>query len=153
VHEYDRIILHESGKEVEMVGFDKVERQLRYSPLCLIFISCGCAYWSNLVELENVVLDEMLIAHANSYSDILAVCPRITSLDLSRNLFSNLSSVAEICRPLSFLKILRLTGNRFSNIFLEQELSVAFSNIQSLSLNMCALNWDHVTIRPHKTVC
>jgi hypothetical protein len=29
-HEYERVILDESGKEIEMIGFDKIEQQQRY---------------------------------------------------------------------------------------------------------------------------
>jgi hypothetical protein len=32
-HEYERVILDESGKEIEMIGFDKIERQQRYVSL------------------------------------------------------------------------------------------------------------------------
>ena len=86
----------------------------------------------------------MRIDRSNPLSEIQNVCPRITSLDLSRNLFSRLSSVAEICFPLSSLKTLRLTGNRFSEIFLEDELKHAFQWVEWLTLNMCILRWDEV---------
>jgi len=102
------------------------------------------AYNSTLNELEIVVLDGKLIRYANSYAELQSVCPRVTSLDLSRNLFSSLSTVAEICRPLTILRTLRLTGNRFSSIALCQELSDAFVNVEWLALNMCALCWSEV---------
>jgi hypothetical protein len=68
------------------------------------------------------------------------------SLDLSRNLFSTLSTVAEICRPLKELRTLRLTGNRFWEILLEGEMVDAFVNVEWLALNMCALRWDEVLL-------
>ena len=122
-----------------MIGFDKIEQQQRYSPsLILKFMN------SNLSELAIVVLDSALVRYSNPFSEIRNICPRITSLDLSRNLFSWLSTVAEICRPLKELRTLRLTGNRFSDIVLGWEISDAFANIEWLALNMCALRWDEV---------
>src|SRR5437762_4743326 len=87
----------------------------------------------------------MLIRYSNTFSDIQTTCTRIASLDLSRNLFSALSTVAEICRPLKALLTLRLTGNRFSDILLEERLSHAFSKIEWLAMNMCAMRWDEVS--------
>lgn len=100
---------------------------------------------SNLAELSIVVLDSMLICHANPFDEIVRVCPRITSLDLSRNLISTLAPVAEICRPLSELRSLRLTGNRFSNVTLEENLSDSFKHIEWLALNMCGIDWFEVS--------
>ena len=86
----------------------------------------------------------MLIRFADPFHQIRDACPNIASLDLSRNLFSNLSDVAEICRPLRNLRTLRLTGNRFSNIALGEGLGDAFGRIEWLALNMCAVTWDEV---------
>jgi len=91
-----------------------------------------------------VVLDSMLIRFSNPYEEILRTCPRITSLDLSRNLVSELSTVAEICRPLKELRTLRLTGNRFWKFGLEGALRDAFEDVEWLALNMCELRWDEV---------
>jgi tubulin-specific chaperone E len=99
---------------------------------------------SNLRELAIVVLDSMLIRFSNPYDEIIRICPRITSLDLSRNLVPELSIVAEICRPLKELRTLRLTGNRFSRVELDGELADAFGNVEWLAFNMCALRWDEV---------
>ena len=135
LYNYKKVVLEESGKEVEMIGFDKIEQQQRLSPVKL---SDG----SNLRELAIVVLDSMLIRYSNPFSEIRIICPNITSLDLSRNLFSKLSTIAETCQPLKALRTLRLTGNRFTNIVLGADLCNAFENIEWLSLNMCILIWD-----------
>jgi hypothetical protein len=137
--EYERVVLEDSGKEIEMIGFDKIEQQQRY----LLRHKSGCN-GSNLTELAIVVLDSMLIRISNPYDEIIRTCPMITSLDLSRNLVSELSTVAEICRPLKELRTLRLTGNRFWKLGLEGELSDAFVRVEWLALNMCALRWDEV---------
>ena len=136
--EYERVVLDSSGKEIEMVGFEKIEQEQR----CLLLefkIDL-----SNLHELKIVVLDMMLIRYANSFSEIKNICPSITSLDLSRNLISELSTIAKICSPLSELRILRLTGNRFSCFTLESDVLDAFQNIEWLGLNMCALSWTEI---------
>jgi tubulin-specific chaperone E len=103
-------------------------------------------YDSNLTELSIVVLDSMLIRYSNPFEEVQRVCPRITSLDLSRNILSSLSTIAEICQPLHELRSLRLTGNRFSNIELEGELCDSFKHIEWLALNMCALHWNEVLL-------
>jgi tubulin-specific chaperone E len=78
--------------------------------------------------------------------EIERTCPRITELDLSRNLFERLGAVAEICRGLNSLRSLRLTGNRFSDVTFTEELQGAFCRVEWLALNMCALYWDEVPL-------
>lgn len=99
---------------------------------------------SNLGELTTVVLDSMLVGEADSYEEIERTCPRITDLDLSRNLICSLETVGSICAPLKYLKALRLTGNRFWDINLGTV--DAFTGVEWLALNMCALRWDEVRI-------
>ena len=91
-----------------------------------------------------MVLDSKLIRFSNSFNEIQETCPNITSLDLSRNLFAWLQDVAEICAPLSHLKTLRLTGNRFWNLSVDKTCQNAFARIDWLALNMCVLTWDEV---------
>jgi hypothetical protein len=137
-NEYEKLILDSSGKEIERIGFDKIEQQQRCQ-------TPGRVNYSNLNELAMVVLDNMVIRYANPFTEIERTCSRITSLDLSRNLIESLSTVAEICRPLRLLRSLRLTGNRFSQITLKDELSSAFHQIEWLALNMCALYWEEAS--------
>ena len=91
-----------------------------------------------------MVLDGMLVGDEDSYDEIERTCPRITDLDLSRNLICSLETVGNICAPLKCLKALRLTGNRFWDIGLEA--ADAFTGVEWLALNMCALRWDEVCI-------
>lgn len=95
-----------------------------------------------------MVLDAALVRYADPPEEIRMTCPRITSLDLSRNLFSSLQTVAQICAPLTELRTLRLTGNRFWEVGLTEEegFERAFERIAWLALNMCALNWEEVTL-------
>ena len=76
-----------SGKRAEEVGFDKIRRKQ-----------------AQVHELTIVILEDMQIASAlaegEDESSIYKTCPKIIQLDLSRNLFENLSHVVSICRQL-----------------------------------------------------
>lgn len=90
-----------SGKVAEEVGFDKIRRKL-----------------AQLNELKIVILDGMRVSSAYalaSTSDqdsgrrrIKDACPKVTELDLSRNLFSRFGTVVEICSELSALNNLKI---------------------------------------------
>jgi tubulin-specific chaperone E len=82
-----------SGKIVEEVGFDKIRRKL-----------------AQVSDLKIVILDGMLIAvpFAGDEVSIKETCPKITELDLSRNLFDRIDVVVDICRELEALRSLRL---------------------------------------------
>jgi tubulin-specific chaperone E len=87
-----------SGKVAEEVGFDKIRRQQ-----------------ARLAELKNVFLDGTQIAYASpppdqagSEQSISQVCPKVTELDLSRNLFDRLGTVVDICSELKNLQVLRV---------------------------------------------
>ena len=95
-----------SGKVAEEVGFDKVRRQL-----------------ADLHELRIVILDGMKMSQLarelrsrdapNGDKDVMLektqkICPRISELDLSRNLFEHWSEITYICSQLAYLRSLRL---------------------------------------------
>lgn len=94
-----------SGKVAEEIGFDKIRRQQ-----------------AQLGELKIVILDGMRIGSSGGVGDnenenedekekerpIREVCPKVTELDLSRNLFTDLATVVEICAHLVDLRGLRL---------------------------------------------
>lgn len=90
-----------SGKVAEEVGFDKIRRKL-----------------AQLNELKIVILDGMRVSSAyalasTSHQDsgrrrIKDACPKVTELDLSRNLFSRFGTVVEICSELSALNNLKI---------------------------------------------
>lgn len=98
-------VLHDSieisGKVVEEVGFDKIRKQL-----------------AELQELKIVLLDGLCVAGLLSDDDpglrereksrVGETCPKITELDLSRNLLTNWGDVADICGQLKRLKVLKL---------------------------------------------
>lgn len=84
-----------SGKVAEEIGFDKIRRQQ-----------------AQLSELKIVILDGMRIDWAThpgaQEKPIRNVCPKLTELNLSRNLLAKFGTVAEICSHLSDVRGLRL---------------------------------------------
>lgn len=92
-----------NGKVVEEVGFEKIRKQL-----------------AELQELKFVLLDGLRLAgvlteHRNDSSKyheelqkIGQTCPKITELDLSRNLLERWQDVQDISRQLTKLKSLKL---------------------------------------------
>jgi len=80
-----------SGKTVEEVGFEKIQREQ-----------------SQLNKLKIVLVDGLRINRAISDSAIRDVCPKIADLDLSRNLFEDCFEIVEICGELDDLRSLRL---------------------------------------------
>lgn len=84
-----------SGKVAEEIGFDKIRRQQ-----------------AQLSELKIVILDGLRIDSAERAGaqgkPIRDVCPKVTELNISRNLLANIGTVVEICSHLSDLRGLRL---------------------------------------------
>lgn len=82
-----------SGKRAEEVGFDKIRRQQ-----------------SKVDELTIVILEDMQISSALAQgeddSTIRKTCPKITQLDLSRNLLEDFEPVVSICRQLPAVRSL-----------------------------------------------
>ncbi|PWY80595.1 tubulin-specific chaperone [Aspergillus heteromorphus CBS 117.55] len=124
-----------NSKIAEEVGFDKIRKQL-----------------AQLQDLKIVLLDGLRVSgvlghEANSedvesaYSEIEQTCPQITELDLSRNLLTSWSGIAQICRRLKLLKTLRLIGNRLGPI----EEGLKFEGITGLHLDDTLLTWEEVS--------
>lgn len=81
-----------SGKTVYEVGFDKIRAQL-----------------AQLGDLKIVLVDGMGIDTAEiPGKSVRDVCPKITDLDLSRNLFESCKEIIRICGELDNLRSLRL---------------------------------------------
>lgn len=84
-----------SGKVAEEIGFDKIRKQQ-----------------AQLSELKIVIVDGMRIDSASvvgaQEKPIREVCPKVTELVLSRNLFVDLGPIVEICSHLHQLRGLRL---------------------------------------------
>ena len=93
-----------SGKVVEEVGFEKIREQL-----------------AKLYELQIVLLDGLCIAGVladataqqgprwlQEIERIVETCPKITELDLSRNVIETWAAVEGVCTALPKLKSLRV---------------------------------------------
>ncbi|KAH7403550.1 hypothetical protein BKA64DRAFT_669327 [Cadophora sp. MPI-SDFR-AT-0126] len=128
----DEIVI--SGKTVEEIGFDKIRAQQ-----------------ARLHELKIVLVDGQRVNNAeNSPHEIRTTCPKIEELDLSRNLFTTFSEVAKICSELESLKNLRISGNRFQDVFEDSRLFVdrphvsAFTKVTDLSMDEMFLDWHWI---------
>lgn len=82
-----------SGKVAEEMGFDKIRQQI-----------------AQLEELKIVLLDGLRVSEvADTSGDTIAeTCPKITHLDISRNLFATLQPIVDICKQLPALKKLAI---------------------------------------------
>jgi len=86
-----------SGKLVEEVGFERIRQQQAL-----------------LHELSIVLLDGLRIRGLGPGTDIHKVqeeieniCPNISELGLSRNLFEDWNDIVDICSPLKKLRVLK----------------------------------------------
>ncbi|KAI2462824.1 RNI-like protein [Annulohypoxylon bovei var. microspora] len=126
------VVIKFSNKVAEEVGFDKIQRKQ-----------------AQLAELRVVIVDSAQIASAYSEGDepIGQVCPKITELDLSRNLFQKLETVIDICSELPALRSLRLNGNRFQDIFDDKVLKHAqhpLKDVKDLALEETCMAWEEI---------
>lgn len=100
-----------SGKEVEEVGFDKIRRQLAdLQELRIVLLDGHCIGQQESPSPEQPLADDPSIGPSfiEDSRHIKEVCPKVTELDLSRNLLETWSEVAHICHQLTKLKILRV---------------------------------------------
>ncbi|KAF2746512.1 tubulin-specific chaperone E [Sporormia fimetaria CBS 119925] len=134
-----------SGKEVEELGFDKIREQLADLKELRIVILDGLCMSRPLARRRETGSDVVGWPEA---TDIKESCPKITELDLSRNLFEDWREVASICEQLDRLKSLRVDGNRFTSISLcpveVERCQRAFRNVKSLKLENCLLTWEKI---------
>ncbi|KAK0731288.1 hypothetical protein B0H67DRAFT_67329 [Lasiosphaeris hirsuta] len=123
-----------SGKVAQEIGFDKIRRKQ-----------------AQLAELKIIILDGSRVAFASHPSSeqqsISQVCPKVTELDLSRNLFNRFSIVVEICSELGGLNALRVRGNRFQDVLHDKGLDAAdlvFKGIKELAIDETLLEWPEI---------
>ncbi|KAI1817729.1 Thioesterase/thiol ester dehydrase-isomerase [Poronia punctata] len=119
-----------SGKVAEEVGFEKIRKKQ-----------------ARLSELRYAVLDEGRISTVYKEGDgsITETCPKVVELDLSRNLFTKIGTVVEICSELTRLRDLRLNGNRFQGILTDKGLDGAekrLKNVQELAVEQTLMTWE-----------
>ncbi|PTU18321.1 hypothetical protein P175DRAFT_0526076 [Aspergillus ochraceoroseus IBT 24754] len=124
-----------NGKVAEEVGFDKIRKQL-----------------AELEELKIVLLDGLRVAgvlaqaaeterREKAGKEVEQTCPKIVELDLSRNLLASWTDLADICRRLGRLKLLRLNSNRFGPVVE----GLTFDGIEELHLADTLLPWEQIS--------
>ncbi|KAJ3492847.1 hypothetical protein NLG97_g5110 [Lecanicillium saksenae] len=121
-----------AGKVAEEVGFDKVRRQM-----------------AQLDEIKIAILDgvHMAAARRDGEQTVAEVSPRLSHIDISRNLFGNLAPVVDICRDLPGLKKLAINGNRFQKVLEDKALhnaAAAFSQVVELGIGDNMLRWEEI---------
>ncbi|KAF4470322.1 hypothetical protein FALBO_2770 [Fusarium albosuccineum] len=118
------------GKRAEEVGFEKIRKKQ-----------------ANIAELTVVILEDLQVATARADDEeegvIAKTCPKITQLDLTRNLFDRLDPVLDICRELPNLQHLSINGNRLQDI-LEDKSEGVFDGVKELSLEETMMSWEEV---------
>ncbi|KAL9092281.1 MAG: hypothetical protein Q9165_004455 [Trypethelium subeluteriae] len=137
--------VHISGKIAEEIGFDKVRQQL-----------------ANLNELRIVILDGMNISQlsqrirtSNALGNedsvlverIMQISPKISELDLSRNLFEDWTEISYICSQLGHLRSLRLDGNRFRDVLSDPSSyphEIHLEKVLELSLSNTLSTWQEI---------
>ncbi|RYC57420.1 hypothetical protein CHU98_g8788 [Xylaria longipes] len=125
-------VIQFSGKIAEEVGFEKIRSKQ-----------------AQLSELKYAVLDGTRIATVYEEGDpsITETCPKVVEMDLSRNLFKRIGTVVAICSELPRLRELRLSGNRFQDIFEDEGLDGANKSLQSikeLALEETLMSWEEI---------
>lgn len=123
------------GKEVEEVGFEKIQQQM-----------------SDLAALRIVVLDGLCISGSAKADEpqLSSICPHIEELDLSRNLLEDVGEVLHIIGGLEHLKSLKIDGNRFSrrtSLPTRMHTVAPYSTLQSLHLEDTLLTLDEVSLK------
>ena len=124
-----------SGKVVEEVGFDRINKQL-----------------SLLADLKIVLVDELAIFGMaargasstevrNAQRELQQACPNIVELDIGWNTIETWQEVADICLPLKKLKILKAGGLRLRSFRAKRSENEAnpFQTVEELYLNECLL--------------
>lgn len=75
------------------------------------------------------------------------ICPKVTELDLSRNLFESFGPIVDICSELPLLRVLRVNGNRFLDVLEDTRLQGAgkeFQGVRELVLEENLLEWEEI---------
>jgi hypothetical protein len=124
-----------SGKVVEEVGFERIQKQL-----------------SVLTDLKIVLVDELVVSGVacrgasrdeiqQAQFELAQTCPNIVELDIGWNVIETWQDVADICQPLKKLKISKASGLRLRNFKakVSEGEENPFQNVEELHLNECLL--------------
>ncbi|KIW85737.1 hypothetical protein Z517_01129 [Fonsecaea pedrosoi CBS 271.37] len=127
-------VIEISGKVVEEVGFERIQKQL-----------------SVLADLKIVLVDELVVSGVagrgastqhirDAQLELERTCPNIVELDVGWNVIETWQDVVDMCVPFRKLKILKAGGLRLrdfgADCFQEPH---PFQNVEELHLNECLL--------------
>lgn len=129
-----------SGKVVEEVGFEKIQKQL-----------------SLLAELRIVLADELTVFGVarrdattqeieDAQQELSKTCPSIAELDIGWNPIETWQDVAYMSRPFKRLKILKASGLRLHDYQRERfaKKDQSFQHVEELHLSECLLKPEQV---------
>ncbi|KAK5054591.1 hypothetical protein LTR84_001482 [Exophiala bonariae] len=129
-----------SGKVVEEVGFEKIQKQL-----------------SVLGDLRIVLVDELIVSGVarrdattqeveDAQEELSKTCPSLIELDVGWNTIENWQDVADMSLPFKKLKILKASGLRLHNYQRERfaKKDRSFQNVEELHLSECLLKPEQV---------
>ncbi|RDW71919.1 hypothetical protein BP5796_07953 [Coleophoma crateriformis] len=122
-----------------MISISKVAEEVGFAKINAIL--------AQLNRLRIVIVDGLSIYSADEPGEIKATCPAIVELDMSRNLFEDITPILKICGELEALKILRLNGNRLqikdndSSPQFQIGSVNPFNGLVELELNETLLSW------------
>lgn len=119
---------------VELVGKAQVEERQRH-----------------LENLKVATLTYAGVCSAGPLGQVRAACPSITELDLTGNLLPDWHEVSRICEELPALQVLDLSSSRLALDSASPFL--ALSNLTTLVLNNCALQWTQVNVLKASLSC
>ena len=123
-----------SGKLVEEVGFERIQKQL-----------------SVLADLKIVLVDEMVVSGIaprttleddvhKAQLELGRICPNIVELDLGWNVVEMWQDVVDTCTALKKLKILKAGGLRLRNLTAKITDAHPLRRIEELHLNECKIS-------------
>lgn len=124
-----------SGKIVEEVGFERIQKQLSVLADLKIVLVDELAIWG--VAAPGASRDD--IRHAQI--ELARTCPNILELDLGWNTIETWQDVVDMCVPFKKLKILKASGLRLRSIDarFDEEEGLPFRNVEELQMTECLL--------------
>ncbi|RMZ79222.1 hypothetical protein DV738_g3466, partial [Chaetothyriales sp. CBS 135597] len=136
-------IVHISGKAVEEIGFDKVQKQLSDFEALQIVLLDGLQVTGLVGRKGEDASSSSETTTESAAQDFAATCPNINEVDLGWNLIEDWQVIAETCSYLAKLQILKASGLRLKSLETADTVG-AFARVQELQLNESLLTPDQL---------
>ena len=129
-------IVHISGKAVEEVGFDKIQKQIgHFEQLKVVLLDA--------LQVSGLAVESSGEAEEAAAREFAETCPNIVELDLGWNLFNDWQTIAYICEHLQNLRVLKTSGLRLASLNSQHDCEVSpFARIEELHLSETLLGPD-----------